>query len=78
MAGRSITTLTRAGYGKYAEGGTLVTPTRAEVDFSEAEAIDRWFRNNAPSVVVLAAGTVGGIEANRSRPSGSLLNNLKP
>ena len=33
--------------------------------------------NQKPDVVVLAAATVGGIEANRSRPADFLLNNLR-
>ena len=78
MAGGSIArALTRAGYGQQTEGGALITPPRAEVDLLDAEAVDGWFRNTSPSVVVLAAATVGGIEANRSRPTDFLLNNLK-
>lgn len=78
MAGGSIArALTRAGYGKQAEGGALITSPRTEVDLLDAEAVDGWFGNNSPSVVVLAAATVGGIEANRSRPTDFLLNNLK-
>ena len=78
MAGGSIArALIRAGYGQRAEGGGLITPPRAEVDLLDAEAVDGWFRNTSPSVVVLAAATVGGIEANRSRPTDFLLNNLK-
>ena len=78
MAGGSIArALTRAGYGQQAEGGALITPPRAEVDLLDAEAVDGWFRTTSPSVVVLAAATVGGIEANRSRPTDFLLNNLK-
>ena len=78
MAGGSIArALTRAGYGQQAEGGALITPPRAEVDLLDAEAVDGWFRKTSPSVVVLAAATVGGIEANRSRPTDFLLNNLK-
>ena len=60
MAGGSIArALTRAGYGKQAEGGALITPPRTEVDLLDAEAVDSWFGNNSPSVVVLAAATVG-------------------
>ena len=78
MAGGSIVrALTRAGYGKPTEGGALITPTRNEVDLLEAESVDDWFRKNSPSVVVLAAAVVGGIEANRSKPTDFLLNNLK-
>ena len=34
-------------------------------------------REQKPDVVVLAAATVGGIEANRSRPADFLLENLR-
>ena len=40
-------------------------------------AVSRWMNNQKPDVVVLAAATVGGIEANRSRPMDFLLENLR-
>ncbi len=78
MAGGSIArALLRAGYGKNSDSEAIMTPSRAEVDLLNTEAVDYWFRTNAPSVVILAAATVGGIKANRKRPTDFLLNNLK-
>ena len=38
------------------------------------EAVCRWMENQRPDVVILAAATVGGIEANRRRPAEFLQN----
>ena len=40
-------------------------------------AVQHWMIEQKPDVVVLAAATVGGIEANRSRPADFLLENLR-
>ena len=39
--------------------------------------MDHWFAKNEPSVVVLAAAKVGGIQANTTYPTAFLLDNLK-
>ena len=39
--------------------------------------MQRWFKQHQPSVVVLAAAKVGGIQANNSYPADFLLENLK-
>jgi len=78
MAGSAICrALQRRGYGDPAQGGTLLTATRQELDLLEAAAVQRWFAEHQPSVVVLAAAKVGGIEANNSYPADFLLENLK-
>ena len=78
MAGGSIVrSLERSGYGKITKGGAVLKPTRGELDLLDANAVEDWFSKNLPSVVILAAATVGGIEANRSRPTDFLLKNLK-
>ena len=41
------------------------------------QAVRHWMNEQKPDVVVLAAATVGGIEANRSRPADFLLENLR-
>ena len=77
MAGSAISrALTRKGYGDPTKGGALLTPTRQQLDLLDAQAVRKWMRSNQPDVVVLAAATVGGIEANRSRPADFLLQNL--
>ena len=77
MAGSAISrALTRKGYGDPAHGGALLTPTRQQLDLLDGQAVSTWMQTNQPDVVVLAAATVGGIEANRSRPADFLLQNL--
>ena len=78
MAGSAIVrALKRSGYGNPAQGGELLTPSRQELNLVDGGAIRRWMVEQQPDVVVLAAATVGGIEANRSRPADFLLNNLR-
>jgi len=72
MAGSAICrALQRAGYGQ------ILTPTRQELDLLNPEAVQCWFAEHQPTVVVLAAAKVGGIEANSSYPADFLLENLK-
>jgi len=72
MAGSAICrALTRAGYHQ------LLTTSRAELDLCDGVAVEAWFEKYKPSVVVLAAAKVGGIQANSSYPADFLLENLK-
>jgi GDP-L-fucose synthase len=72
MAGSAICrALRRAGYHQ------ILTASRAELDLLDAAAVEGWFAAHQPSVVVLAAAKVGGIEANRCYPADFLLENLK-
>ena len=76
MAGSAIVRALRSrGYGNPAQGGELLTPTREEVNLLDDIAVRNWIDKEKPNVVVLAAATVGGIEANRSRPADFILNN---
>jgi GDP-L-fucose synthase len=78
MAGSAICrALQRAGYGDPSEGGALLTASRTELDLREAQAVQRWFDQHRPTVVVLAAAKVGGIAANAAYPADFLLDNLK-
>ncbi|MBM5799430.1 MAG: GDP-L-fucose synthase [Cyanobacteria bacterium K_DeepCast_35m_m2_023] len=78
MAGSAIgRALQRSGYGDVASGGALLTTTREQLDLLAADAVERWFAENQPSVVVLAAAKVGGIHANSTYPVDFLLQNLK-
>jgi GDP-L-fucose synthase len=43
----------------------------------DGPAVEAWFTNHQPTVVVLAAAKVGGIQANSSYPADFLLENLK-
>ena len=72
MAGSAICrALQRAGYGQ------ILTASRSELDLLDAVAVQRWFAERKPSVVVLAAAKVGGIAANNCYPADFLLDNLK-
>ncbi|MEO0530559.1 MAG: GDP-L-fucose synthase [Planctomycetota bacterium] len=60
-----------------AEGFTeVLTASRAEMDLRDQHEVDAWFDKHRPAYVVHAAGTVGGIHANRSRPADFLYDNL--
>ena len=54
----------------------MLTPTRAELDLEKGQAVESWFVENQPTVVILAAAKVGG-HANKSYPADFLLKNLK-
>jgi len=72
MAGGAIgRALERGGYGQ------ILTASRSELDLLDGLAVERWFAEHQPSVVVLAAAKVGGIHANATYPADFLLENLK-
>ncbi len=54
----------------------VLTATRGEMDLRDQRQVDAWFKQNKPDYVVHAAGTVGGIHANRSRPADFMYDNL--
>lgn len=54
----------------------VLTVSRSEVDLRDQHAVDCWFKENRPRYVLHAAGTVGGIHANRSRPADFLYDNI--
>jgi GDP-L-fucose synthase len=55
----------------------LVVRTHAELDLEDAEATRRFFAEQRPQVVFIAAAKVGGIMANNSFPADFILRNLK-
>ncbi len=72
MAGGAICrALQRSGYGQ------LLTASRSALDLLDGAAVQRWFAEQRPTVVVLAAAKVGGIHANATYPADFLLDNLK-
>jgi len=72
MAGGAIgRALQRSGYSQ------IFTASRNELDLLDSAAVERWFAQHQPSVVVLAAAKVGGIHANATYPADFLLENLK-
>jgi GDP-L-fucose synthase len=59
------------------EGFTrLLTCTRAELDLTNREAVEKFFARERPAIVVVAAAKVGGIKANNNQPVEFLTENL--
>ena len=54
----------------------VLTATREQLDLRDQAAVKYWFRANRPEYVYLAAGTVGGIFANSSRPAEFIYDNM--
>ena len=72
LAGSAITReLLSSGYAH------ILTRTRSEVDLQQRDAVFRFFEQEHPRVVVVAAAKVGGIKANDDYPVEFLLENLK-
>jgi GDP-L-fucose synthase len=60
-----------------AEGcSRILTVGRDELDLRDQAAVQSWFDAERPEIVVLAAGTVGGIMANIGRPAEFIYDNL--
>jgi GDP-L-fucose synthase len=71
LAGSAIVReLQRQGY------TNLVTRTHAELDLEDAAATQRFFEQERPEIVFLAAAKVGGILANNTYPVDFLMSNL--
>jgi len=72
MAGQAIKrNLIKSGY------KNLLTPLRKELNLFNLEDVKRWFFENQPDIVIIAAARVGGIIANSSQPTQFILDNLK-
>ena len=63
---------------RFAHAGTddLIVRTHAELDLTDATAVDAFFDSERPQYVILAAGRVGGIVDNLSYPADFLTANL--
>lgn len=55
----------------------LLIPSRKELDLLDKKSVEKWFKNNKPTIVIVAAAKVGGIVANNSSPASFLLENIK-
>jgi GDP-L-fucose synthase len=54
----------------------LALATRHELDLRDQAAVSNWFAERRPEYVFHVAGTVGGIQANATRPADFLYDNL--
>jgi GDP-L-fucose synthase len=59
-----------------AEGCTVLTASRGELDLKDQTAVRAWFERGRPDAVFLAAAKVGGILANDTYPADFLYDNL--
>jgi GDP-L-fucose synthase len=50
---------------------------RAQLDFKDESAVEKFFRDEKPAIVIVAAARVGGIKANNDSPVEFLLENLR-
>ena len=55
----------------------LITPDRSHLDLSDESAVAKFFAQETPDIVILAAAKVGGIKANNDHPVEFLLDNLR-
>ena len=55
----------------------ILTISREKLDLAEVDKVNKWFEENLPTVVIIAAARVGGIMANKNNPVDFLLDNLK-
>ncbi len=78
MVGSSLQKILKnAGYGDISRGGKLLTPTRKELNLLNFNDVLNWYERFKPNVVIIAAGKVGGINANAKFPADFILENLK-
>ena len=54
----------------------ILTQNSNELDLKDTVKVDKWFKENKPDTVFLAAAKVGGILANSSYPASFLYDNL--
>lgn len=57
-------------------GAEVLTVSRHECDLREQSQVRGWIAKHRPEAIFVAAGLVGGIEANRTRPAEFLYDNL--
>ena len=77
MAGGGICRILRKhNYGNIKNNGKIFTPTRKELNLLDKKMVEDWFKYHRPDVVILAAGKVGGIMANSTKPTEFLLENI--
>lgn len=62
--------LKRRGYSK------LLLQDRKDLDLTDQLAVNKWFAQNRPDYVFVAAAKVGGIQANSSQPADFIYDNL--
>ena len=57
-------------------GMTLILRTRKELDLTRQAEVEAFYASEKPDVAIIAAGRVGGIQANSTRPAEFIYDNL--
>ncbi|MDE6444672.1 MAG: NAD-dependent epimerase/dehydratase family protein, partial [Muribaculaceae bacterium] len=71
MVGSAIVReLQRQGY------GNIITRTHSELDLTDQVAVNKFFSEEKPEYVFLAAAKVGGIQANSLHPADFMYDNM--
>ena len=59
MAGSAICrALLKSGYGNAINGGEILKPKRKDLDLLDINEVKKWFKNNKPTIVIIAAAKV--------------------
>ena len=78
MVGNAICrALIKNGFDNKSKERILLNPTRSELNLLDNTKVNYWFKENKPTIVIIAAAKVGGILANSNYPADFLLENLK-
>ena len=78
MVGSAICrALKKSNYGNPKNGGSILSPSKKELNYLDFSTLQDWFKKNKPSIVIIAAAKVGGILANSSKPADFIIENLK-
>ncbi len=62
---------------QFINSNNILTPTRNELNLFDFSSLDNWFKQNKPTVVIIAAAKVGGIYANQKNQFDFILENIK-
>ena len=78
MVGSAINRiLIKKGYGEISKGGIILNPNRKELNLENFNEVNAWFNKYKPTVVIIAAAKVGGINSNSTYPYDFIIRNLK-
>jgi len=67
----------RLGYRENSNKGGILTPSRSELNLLNFIEVDKWFKQNKPTILIIAAAKVGGIMSNYENPYDVIFQNLK-
>lgn len=59
-----------------ARGWDILAPTSKELDLTNYDSVETFFKKHKPEIIVHAAGRVGGIQANVAHPVSFLVSNI--